>query len=124
MTETQMWMLGQFLIVAGGTVAVYVSLAQRITRLETFFEVFGKKAAQILHSPHTPELDAYLDKYVKNDMQDQDWAKLLGLVELLEHDQTRPKEERALAAMVVIHCRKRLGLPFSCLTSHSETTTT
>lgn len=112
-----------FLAFAGALVVVYVSLAQRITRLETFFEVFGRKAAQILHSPHTAELDNYLDKYLANTMVDSDWSELLRLVEDLENDTSKPKEERGLAAIVGVHCRKRLGLPLPNMHHHTETTT-
>lgn len=107
----------------GSIVAVYVLLVQRITRLETFFEVLGKKAAQVLHSPHTPELDYHLEKYINGKMQDGDWATLLVLVEEIEHDLTKSKSERALAGFIGIHCRKRLGLPITGSHAHTETTT-
>ena len=108
----------------GAISGVYVMLAQRITRLETFFEILGKKAAQVLHSPHTPELDRYLEKYIANQMESDDWHKLLALVEEIEHNLENQKAERALAGFIGVHCRKRLGLPVSGNQSHTETTTT
>ena len=86
------------------------AFVQRITRLETFFEVLGKKAANILHSPHTPELDSFIEKYVSDKMLPDDWQHLLRLVDDVEGNLDRPKEERALAAMVAAACRKKLNL--------------
>ena len=64
------WLLAiaGWLSLLAGLVVSYVALVQRITRLETFFEVLGKKAANILHSPHTPELDFFIEKYVTDKM--------------------------------------------------------
>jgi hypothetical protein len=111
------------LLLFGSIGGVYVMLAQRITRLETFFEVFGRKAAQILHSPHTPELDNYLEKYIANTMSDGDWIELMKLCDALEICLLKPKEERVLAAIISIHCRKKLGLPLPGMHKHTETTT-
>jgi hypothetical protein len=118
------WIAAVCAIVAimGSIGAVYVALAQRITRLETFFEVLGRKAAQVLHSPHTPELDHYLEKYISGKMDDSDWLKLLQLVEVIEVDLKNPKAERALAGFISVHCRKRLGLKMPGIHRHDETT--
>lgn len=124
MEPTILWIIGQGILLAGGGVTAYVLLVQRVTRLETLFEIFGRKAAQILHSPHTPELDHYLEKYLNNNMSEEDWKKLLVLVELLENDVNKPREERGLAAIISVHCRKRLRLPLPGMKFHTETTNT
>ena len=99
-----------FITLAGGIIGVYVSLAQRLTRVETLFELLGKQAANILHSPHTPELDETLEKYINDALTEEDFKKLLILMDSLENDASKPKEERVLAAIIGVDCRKRLNM--------------
>lgn len=87
----------------------------RVVRIETTFSLFNEKAASILHSPHTPELDSALEKlmesYEKNsDMSQPEWANLLRLTEQIEHDRELSKGERLIAAMVSTTCRVKLGM--------------
>jgi hypothetical protein len=91
------------------------AMLARVVRLETTISMFNEKAAAILHSPHTPELDALLEKlamsYKQNlDMPESDWLELLLRTEEIENDLTLPKGERFLAAMTATTCRLRLGL--------------
>jgi hypothetical protein len=104
------FLVGQAIIFLGTGVWAYSTLAQRMTRVETYFEIMGKRAAKILLSPHTPELDEYLQKYVDEKMTYGDWTKLLELCDLLEGDKVKPKEERTLAAIVAVECRHVLKL--------------
>lgn len=137
MSETVvLWLLGQAifvtLIVVGGFIKLqnenkdeFRKMGERITKLESFketFEIFGKKAIELMHSPHTPELDAIIEKYQRNQMADADWRRMLELCEQAERDLANPRFERALAAFAVIHCRKRLNMPLDPYHSHSETT--
>ena len=114
-------------IVAGTTVAFLIS--NRVTALETEFKFWSavmeritKTAIQVMHSPHTPELDSLIEKYQKGGMSDNDWRSMLRLVEGEERNLNNPRFERALASFVAIHCRKRLGLPLDEFHKHSETT--
>ncbi|MDE2105072.1 MAG: hypothetical protein KGL39_47980 [Patescibacteria group bacterium] len=84
---------------------------KRISRLETLVDIWTEKAAKILHSPHTPELDAVLDKLLTATMEHADWKKLADLCGEIENDSERPKEERALAAALAIVAVERFHLP-------------
>lgn len=84
------------------------SLDRRLTKIETLIEVWGTKAASILHSPHTPELDALLEKYADRhyELTMAEWRRLLDLCEEIERDTTIERERRSLAgwlAMVAHH---------------------
>jgi|SRR5580704_7591348 hypothetical protein len=98
----------------GSTVAAYVILVQRITRVETIISMWNTKSAEILHSPHTPELDALLEKFVKSykekhyDLTMEEWQGLQKMTCALENDQTLAKGERMLAAMVNATCEHKL----------------
>lgn len=88
---------------------------KRIVRIETTFSLYNEKAANILHSPHTPELDSALGQLLKcynenRDMTQDQWANLLHLVEQIENDRDVAKGERMLAAMVSTTCRVKLGM--------------
>lgn len=88
------------------------SLDKRLTRIETLFEILGEKFAKVLHSPHTPELDSYLEKYIDNgyEMSFQEWRELMGRCEAIENDQACPKDQRLLAAFVSALCHHKLTL--------------
>jgi len=116
-------------VIAAGTTIAFV-ISNRVTALETEFKFWSavmeritKTAINVMHSPHTPELDALIEKYQKGGMTDNDWRAMLKLVEAEEQNLKNPRFERALASFVAIHCRKRLGLPFDQFHQHTEATT-
>lgn len=98
----------------GSAVATYVILVQRITRVETIISMWNTKFAEILHSPHTPELDALLEKLVKSyrdkhfDLTMAEWTELQKMTCELENDTTLAKGERMLAGMVNATCEHKL----------------
>jgi hypothetical protein len=49
-----------------GGVAYAFNMNGRVARIETFIELMGRKSARALHSPHTPQLDAILEKIEKD----------------------------------------------------------
>lgn len=113
MNETiLLWALGLVVAAIGAMSAVIYSQGSRITKIETimgfWMDLIGQKAAKILHSPHTPELDHFLKKMIENTLDVNDTITLVKLVDALEADTTKPKEERALAAMVGAACHSRL----------------
>jgi hypothetical protein len=101
--------------VLGFLCTAVIDLKVRIVRIETTFSLYNEKAANILHSPHTPELDVALEQLLKcynenRDMTQDQWANLLRLVEQIENDREIAKGERMLAAMVSTTCRVKLGM--------------
>lgn len=54
---------------------------EKIVRIETMLEIQGKTMARSLHSPHTPELDALLEKYYARnyELSYKEWERLLDL---------------------------------------------
>ena len=103
MNPISIWLFGGVgvCIIAGVTFAFGVS--QRITRLETMFDMLGKRAARILHSPDDHlGIDALLDKYILGhyDLPSGDWIILKSKLAQIENDPSRSKDERLLCAFV------------------------
>lgn len=97
-----MWIIGTGASVLGVGVGAYIKVTERLTRMETMMSIISKKAASILISPHTPELDALLVEYVEShfDLPMAKWERMEHLVLEIENDKNRGKDERVLAAMV------------------------
>lgn len=115
--EAVLWIFGTIItlctLVIGKLLASVDNLTGRVIRIETTFSLFNEKAANILHSPHTPELDLALEKlvvaYQKNhDLKMEEWRELLRLVELIENDRELLHGERLIAAMISTTCRVKL----------------
>lgn len=108
-------------VIFGAGFAGYASLAQRMTKLETVIAMMGDAAARALHSPHTPGLDALIDRMVDPAycMTEHEWIELRAMCAEIEENRENPKEERALAGTVVVMCDKALNrIPVK--TSHSD----
>jgi hypothetical protein len=117
--EAVLWIFGILITVVtavlGFLCTAVIDLKVRIVRIETTFSLYNEKAANILHSPHTPELDVALEQLLKcynenRDMTQDQWVNLLRLVEQIENDREIAKGERMLAAMVSTTCRVKLGM--------------
>lgn len=117
--EAVLWIFGTIItlctLVIGKLLASVDNLTGRVIRIETTFSLFNEKAANILHSPHTPELDLALEKlvvaYHKNhDLKMEEWRELLRLVELIENDRELLHGERLIAAMISTTCRVKLEM--------------
>lgn len=117
--EAVLWIFGTIItlctLVIGKLLASVDNLTGRVIRIETAFSLFNEKAANILHSPHTPELDLALEKlvvaYQKNhDLKMEEWRELLRLVELIENDRELLHGERLIAAMISTTCRVKLEM--------------
>lgn len=112
--EVVLFLVGQFIVMASALIWAYASLSSRLVRIETIIEIMGIKAANVLHSPHTPELDGLLEKYVDRhyELSNEQWTRLLELCDEIEQDTTNPKDQRALAAIVsAVCCHKLKKLP-------------
>jgi len=104
MNETvSLWIVGEFLVLAGIIIGCYVSLTNRLTRLETINEITGHKAAEILHSSITPDLDKLIEKYnhPKATLTVAEKADLLARLHAIVADETLSKGERMLAATII-----------------------
>lgn len=118
--EYILWILGvaQALLFAGGgfVIAGHISFSVRLAKLETMWSMVSKQAAEILHSPHTPELDALLEKLVKTyenrhyELTLDEWEELQRLSQQIKEDELEPKGTRLLAAMVYAQCCHKLQL--------------
>src|ERR1700722_13617481 len=102
MSTEQMWIIGglmaglfaMFFAVLGASITIYASLVQRITKIETTLDLIGISAAKLLHSPHTPELDELLEKYVSQtyDLTMPEWKRLVVLAKRAEDDSTESRD--------------------------------
>jgi len=115
MSETTiLWIFGAFItvltLVLAGLGGLGFSLAQRVTRLEAVLSLYSDKAAAILHSPHTPEMDALLEKFREEyiarqqELSLKDWERLAALTDEIWRDTSIPKGERNLAAWLNAIC--------------------
>lgn len=88
----------------------------RLVKLEVLWSMMNKQAAEILHSPHTPELDLLLEKLVKTyndrnyELTCKEWEQLQEMTQKLKEDENEPKGSRLLAAMVYAQCCHKLQL--------------
>ena len=105
--------------------AIPANIGERVAGIESVITLILNKAVRLMHSPHTPEIDALVEKfqYREGDMTSGDWMRLLQLCSEIEKNTKNPKTERAIAMCVVVGCRKRLGLPMGDFHKHTETTT-
>lgn len=117
--------IGSVLLIVSGAMGFILTkvfaMDGRMIRLETTFELWGHKAAGVLHSPHTPVLDALLEKYVSRtyELSNDEWRELNRMCEQIEKDISAPKEERALAAIVSATCHHKLLLPLPKVSLHN-----
>lgn len=124
--EYILWVLGSIqTIVTGIVVYVFKSLIDdrlRIGRLEIILATISEKAASILHSPHTPELDALLEKYVNRnyELTPEEWQRLLAMTDDIERDHGVSKGERVLAAILHAVAAHKLFLPPPEIHKHEE----
>ena len=107
---TAIWLIGGSyaftMALAIGGIGAYILIVQRIKAVEVLISMLSVKAANILHSPHTPELDALLEKYYRTynerhfELSHAEWKELLKLCQDIEDDSSEPKGTRLLAAIV------------------------
>lgn len=76
-------------------------------KIELWWKSLGSKAAKILHSPHTPELDGLLEKVQAEQLSASELSRLTLLLEEMENDKTEELPRRELAAhLLVTLCAK------------------
>lgn len=96
--------------------------SKRISKLEAVLSMVADKAANILHSPHTPELDSLLEKYGKQNysLTCEEWSRLIGLTDEIETDLSVPKPERVLAGFINAIARHKIKLSVSPTDKHED----
>jgi len=86
-------------------------LSQRVTATETtirvFLHILGDKAASLIHSPHTPQLDLLLEEYQEGHMPREKLRRLYTMLddmvhEPLSHDFTEAKRNQMLLLLATV----------------------
>lgn len=127
-SEVAMWVGGFLILGAYGVAGAALKIAlaayrhisdrseehgEKIVRIETMLEIQGKTMARKLHSPHTPELDALLEKYYARhyELNMKEWERLLDLCEaaIKENEGTDKADYAEFLAGVCHH--KLMHLP-------------
>lgn len=107
MTETvQIWLFagafGAIVALAGWMSSMKVSLAKQETTLNVLINMLGKRAAGILHSSHTPELDVLIEKFQGDNITAVEMQEFCDRLLIIEADVTLTKGERLLATLVLL----------------------
>lgn len=108
--ENILTIIVQSILLIGVLISAYIRLtekinkvSERIIRMEVVWDVFGEKAAKILHREDDAYgIDKLLEKYIdKNyDLSMPDWNELHDAMESVANNQKIPKSERTLAAFL------------------------
>lgn len=116
MNETEMWILG--LVLAGlgaciiGAAGIAWSFQNRLTRLETAFELMGSNTLKAMHSPDDHlEMDGLVEKYIMNgnDLPMEDWETVLESCTVIAADTSRPREDRLAAGLAAAFAEHKLA---------------
>lgn len=102
------------LTLAGTGIGAYVSVIQRLTRVEAVISLFGEKAAKMLHSPDNHHgIDDLLDKYLDRnyELSFDEWTELKTKCEAIEANKSLSHGERILAAFLSALAHHKLLLP-------------
>ena len=99
--------IGSGLLILSSAVGVILkkmsTMDGRLIRIETTFDLMGHKMMGAFHSPHSPEIDAYLEKWQAKVITESEIQALKTLCEQIEADPSKPREERAMAAEQVLY---------------------
>lgn len=93
---------GAIVGLAGWMMNLKMSVVRLDTTLSVLINMLGKRAAGILHSPHTPELDALIDKFRRDHITDTEMQEFIDMLLKIEGDMAEPKGDRLLASLVLI----------------------
>lgn len=99
----QLWLFGGFTAWMAFVTAMWQLHAIKLARIELTLKVFLKGAAKIMHSPHTPQLDALLEAYMSQngELTLAQWAEVQKLCQEIVDDSNDRDERRTLAAFWV-----------------------
>lgn len=112
MNETVLiWIFGAIFTLIAGLFIFCFQINNRLVRIETMLEVYGKKVARQLHSPTNHHgLDGYLDKYIDNnyDMSQKEWEELQKKCDELIRNAHASDMEKGQAAFISALCTHKL----------------
>lgn len=94
----------------GGAVIWAMAFSQRVARMEVIIELLSNKAARILHSPHTPELDIFIERLQNDTLQRADVPTFIEALIKVENDTDEPKGSRLAAVLTHIKVCRRFNL--------------
>jgi hypothetical protein len=105
-------------VVIFGSIGVCISAAtgtaflfsQRLSRVEVVIALLSEKAAKILHSPHTPELDSYIEKDEAGLLTKDDVPRYVELLTEIENNRDEPKGNRLAAVLTHIKVSRQFNL--------------
>jgi uncharacterized protein YukE len=91
------------------TVAAELKVLQK--QMEVFWKGVSFSSAQALHSPHTKELDALLEKFQRDEIEsERDLQKLKSmLTDVSKTDDSPLRRKLALDILTLIHVRFEIG---------------
>lgn len=89
-------------------------LQSRMVALETKISVFWRgvsfSAAQVLHSPHNPELDELIEKFQHDQIDDQELRKFKGMLgEIAKDDSNKLHQKAARDVLTLIRVRYEIN---------------
>lgn len=112
MNETlQMWLFGALFVCVGGGAFFVLQFSIRLTRMETMFDLLGKRAAKFLHSPDNHlGVDKLLELYMdhQHELTMNQWGELQYNMELIVKNATATANEKILAAFLSELCNHKL----------------
>lgn len=124
-----LWLLGVLVLCFGGGLAGFLRLndriatvIERVVKMEVIISLLGETAAKVLHSPHTPELDALLEKYCDRyyELSNPEWTRLLEICTMIESNPKISKQERALAGFILAVSSHKLFLLPPVIQKHED----
>lgn len=112
MNETlQIWLYGALFACVGVGAFFVLQFSIRLTRIETMFDLLGKRAAKFLHSPDNHlGVDKLLELYVdhQHELTMQQWEDLMFAMEVIVKNSSANANEKLLAAFLSELCRHKL----------------
>src|ERR1700743_2287617 len=112
MNETlQIWLFGAAFACIGVGAAFVLSFSVRLTRIETMFDLLGKRAAKFLHSPDDHlGIDRLLELYVDahHELTKSQWQDLACAMNKITEDPKVSNNEKILAAFLAELCNHKL----------------
>ena len=103
----------------GGAVIWAMAFSQRVARMEVIIELLSNKAARILHSPHTPELDIFIERLQNDTLQRADVPTFIEALIKVENDTDEPKGSRLAAVLTHIKVCRRFNLSIPAIDDYA-----
>ena len=116
--SNEVWaaIMGSAIIVIASAVGwigkTVVDQGREIASIKMFIELWGRNVSLAMHSPHTLEFDALVDKYSKNhELSWGEWQELKAETEKAMKNPLTPKAEIAAYAGIKALCEHKLTMP-------------